>query len=115
MKVKRTNNVKFKPRFIKSVEKQAVADLSNVLAGSDLSSEYLLKSLTADTKSGTNLVSAVFSCEKVVAAVAWTPKRKGLQAIAAAGAGGHATNLVAALETLGVGSWAICCTSVHWR
>ena len=87
-----------------STAKQAVVDLGNVLGPSDLNVGYFQRAL-ADTN---NLVSAVFSAGQIVAAVAWTPQRKGLQVIAAAGAKGHATNLVAALED----SWLFCRTLV---
>ena len=74
--------------------KVVLADLGNVVGNSDLSSEYLRAALT-DTD---NVVSAVFSGEKAVAAVVWRRQRKGLRIIAAAGTGGRATHLVAALE-----------------
>ena len=74
--------------------KAVLADLGNVVADSDLSSEYL-KAALLDTE---NVVSAVFTGEKAVAAVVWRRQRKGLRIIAAAGTGGHPTNLVAALE-----------------
>ena len=74
--------------------KAVLADLGNVVGNSDLSSEYL-KAALLDTE---NVVSAVFTGEKAVAAVVWRRQRKGLRIIAAAGTGGHATNLVAALE-----------------
>ena len=47
--------------------KNVVADLGNVVGNSDLSSEYLRAALT-DTHNG-NVVSAVYSGGKVVAAV----------------------------------------------
>ena len=73
---------------------KVVGDLGNVLGTSDLRAEYFQRALM-DTE---NLVSVVYGAGKVVAAVAWTPQKKGLQVIAAAGTKGHATNLVAALE-----------------
>ena len=85
-----------------STAKQAVADLGNVLGSSDLNVACFQRAL-ADTN---NLVSAVYSAGRIVAAVAWTPHKKGVQVIAAAGAKGHATNLVAALED----SWLFCRT-----
>jgi len=69
-----------------------VPDLSNVVAASDLSSEYFCASLTADA----NLVSEVLSAGNVVAAVAWPQKKAPDHRCSRHG--GHAANLVAALE-----------------
>ena len=97
--------------------KYVVADLGNVVGNSDLSSEYLRAALT-DTDNG-NVVSAVYSGGKVVAAVVWRPQRKGLRIIAAAGTGGHATDLVAALQKSGnfVGFFVegVLTWFFHWR
>ena len=66
---------------------KVVGDLGNVLGTSDLRAEYFQRALM-DTE---NLVSVVYGAGKVVAAVAWTLQKKGLQVIAAAGTKGHAT------------------------